>query len=232
MTKTYSLGATARDKSGKGASRATRRQGRVPAVIYGNGQAPTNISLDPLELNKALHRTGFFASLVDLKLDKGNQLVLPRDVQFHPVTDNPIHVDFMRVGSDTVLTVAVPVQFLNDTTCPGIKRGGVLNIVRHEIEVTCRADNIPNKLVADLAAMDIGDSLHISAIQLPDGVKPTIARDFTVATVVAPTIQNEAEDKPAAAAGAEGAAAAGAEGGDAAKKADANKPAAKKPDGK
>jgi len=230
MSKTYSLGATARNKSGKGASRATRRQGRVPAVIYGNGQAPTNISLDPLELNKALHRTGFFASLVDLKLDKGNQLVLPRDVQFHPVTDNPIHVDFMRVGSDTVLTVAVPVQFLNDTTCPGIKRGGVLNIVRHEIEVTCRADNIPNKLVADLAAMDIGDSLHISAIQLPDGVKPTIARDFTIATVVAPTIQNEAEDKPAAA-GAEGAAAAGAEGGDAAKKADA-KPAAKKPDGK
>ncbi|MEZ5648470.1 MAG: 50S ribosomal protein L25/general stress protein Ctc [Alphaproteobacteria bacterium] len=168
MTTTYNMTAMPREKSGKGASRAIRRQGRVPAVIYGNGQTPVNVSLDPLELNKALHRTGFFASLVDLKLDKGSHLVLPRDVQFHPVTDMPIHVDLMRVGADTVLTVAVPVQFLNDTTCPGVKRGGVLNIVRHEIEVTCRADNIPNKLVADLADMDIGDNLHISAIALPE----------------------------------------------------------------
>ena len=216
MSELHSLEAMPRARAGKGAARQTRRDGRVPGVIYGNKQDPVMISLDPKALTRELHKSGFFATLFDLQLDGAKHRVLPRDVQFDPVTDKPIHADFLRVSADTKVHVNVPVIFRNDVASPGIKRGGVLNIVRHEIELICAADKIPHELVFDLTGLDIGDSLHISAITLPEGVASAIAdRDFTVATIVAPSAQKadvEADAAAAAPAAAEGAAAAPAAG--------------------
>jgi large subunit ribosomal protein L25 len=210
MSEVHSLGALPRARAGKGAARQTRRDGRVPGVIYGNKQDPVMISLEPKELLRELHKSGFFATLFDVALDGGKHRVLPRDVQFDPVTDRPIHVDFLRVSADTKVHVNVPVIFQNELASPGLKRGGVLNIVRHDIELVCAADRIPHELLVDLTGLDIGDSVHISAIKLPDGVAPAIAdRDFTVATIVAPSAQ-KGEAEAAAAAPAEGEAAAAA----------------------
>ena len=201
--------ATARERAGKGAARATRRAGQVPGVVYGAKEPPVLIALDPKLLKQYVGHSGFFTRLVDIQLDGKNHRVLPRDVQYHPVTDQPVHVDFMRVSKDAKVTVAVPVVFVNEGQSPGLKKGGVLNVVRHEVELVCPVESIPNSLTIDLAGKDIGDSIHISHIPLPDGVRPTITdRDFTVATVAAPTVQTEEEIKPAAA--AEGAPAAGA----------------------
>jgi len=145
--------------------------------------------LEPKGLRRGLSRTGFFTTLTDIDLDGTAHRVLARDVQFHPVTDQPLHIDFLRVSASTRITVAIPVVFQNEEECPGLRRGGVLNIVRHDIEVDCRADVIPQSLIADLAELEIGDSIHISHIALPDGVVPTIDdRDFTVATIAAPTV--------------------------------------------
>lgn len=208
--------ATLRERAGKGAARATRRAGHVPAVVYGAKEPPVLIALDPKLLKQHLGHRGFFTRLVDIQLDGKSHRVLPRDVQYHPVTDTPVHVDFMRISADAKVTVAVPVVFINEGQSPGLKRGGVLNIVRHEVELLCQADRIPQSLTVDLAGRDIGDSVHISHIPLPEGVRPTIAdRDFTVATVAAPTVVVEEEIRPAAegaaaAPGAEGAPAAGA----------------------
>jgi large subunit ribosomal protein L25 len=217
MSEVHSLEAMPRARAGKGAARQTRRDGRVPGVIYGNKQDPVMISLDPKALMRELHKSGFFATLFDLQLDGGQHRVLPRDVQFDPVTDKPIHADFLRVSADTKVHVNVPVVFQNEPASPGIKRGGVLNIVRHEIELICAADKIPHELRFDLTGLDIGDSLHISAITLPEGVVPAIGdRDFTVATIVAPSAQKADAEAEAAAAAApaavEGAAAAPAAG--------------------
>lgn len=194
MADAYVFHAERRERAGKGAARAARRSGRVPAVIYGSKKEPALVSIDPSELIPELRKTSFFTNLYDVEVEKKAEKVLVRDVQFHPVTDRPQHVDFMRVDPNTKVTVHVPVTFENEAAAPGIKRGGVLNIVRHEVEVRCFATLIPHEIRIDLTGLEIGDSVHISAVKLPEGVKPTIARDFTVATVAAPsTMAAEAE---------------------------------------
>ena len=205
MADVISLTARARDRAGKGAARAVRRAGYVPAVIYGGKDGPLAISLDPKVLRRELGGTEFFTTLTDIDLDGTAHRVLARDVQYHPVTDQPLHVDFLRVSESTSITVAIPVEFQNEEESPGLRRGGVLNVVRHEIEVSCRADTIPHALISDLTDLEIGDSIHISNIDLPEGVTPTISdRDFTVATIAAPTVvRDEALEAEAAALAAE-----------------------------
>jgi large subunit ribosomal protein L25 len=177
-----------RERAGKGAARAVRRAGLVPGVIYGAKKAPDLVAFKPTELLPELNKSAFFTNLYDVKLDGSSERVLVRDVQFDPVSDRPVHVDFMRVEPNTRVTVNVPVIFENEAASPGIKRGGVLNIARHGIELVCLATQIPHEIRVDLTGLDIGDSVHISAVKLPDGVRPTItARDFTVASVAAPT---------------------------------------------
>ena len=181
-----------RERAGKGTARADRRAGRVPGVIYGAKKDPAMITLDPLDLFKELKTGSFMATVYDVGLGAGKERVLPRDVQFDPVSDRVIHVDFLRVSAETTVTVSVPVSFLNEEESPGIKRGGLLNVVRHEIEFICRADAIPQTIEIDLTGMEIGDSVHIASISLPEGVVPTISdRDFTIATVAAPTVVQE-----------------------------------------
>jgi large subunit ribosomal protein L25 len=200
MTETHELSIELRERAGKGAARSTRRAGRVPGVIYGAKQEPLMISLDPRELTHELHKIGFFATLFDLKLDGASHRVLPRDVQFDPVTDKPLHVDFLRVTAESKVLVQVPVEFVNEVRSPGLKRGGVLNVVRHEIELRCAVDAIPRTIVIDLEGLDIGDSIHISEVKLPANVRPTIERDFTVASVAAPSaVRAEALEAQAAA---------------------------------
>jgi large subunit ribosomal protein L25 len=182
------MAATARDKVGKGSARATRREGRVPAVIYGDGKSPLSISIERKQLVKDMDTGSFFTSIYDIQVDGQANRVLPRDVQLHPVTDIPQHVDFLRVGANTTVAVDVPVEFINEDDCPGLRAGGVLNVVRYTVEVSCRPDLIPTSIVVDLANAEQGDSLHISAVELPDGVTPTITdRDFTIATIAVPT---------------------------------------------
>lgn len=238
MADVISLSARARDRAGKGAARAVRREGFIPAVIYGAKEPPITISLEPKGLRRELSRTGFFTTLTDIDVDGTAHRVLARDVQFHPITDRPMHVDFLRVSANTRITVAIPMVFENEEECPGLRRGGVLNIVRHEIEVECRADGIPHSLLADLAQLEIGDSIHISDIALPDGVVPTIAdRDFTVATIAAPTVvrdealEAEAEAEAAEAEEGEEAEAAEAEAGEGAAEGEAEEGEQEKGDG-
>jgi large subunit ribosomal protein L25 len=169
-------------------------------VIYGDKKEPIMISLDPKVLNRELHRGGFMTRLVDIKLDGASHHTLPRDVQLHPVTDLPLHVDFVRVTSATRTHVSVAVVFDNADQAPGIKHGGVLNIVRHELALICGADNIPESIHVDLTGHEIGDTIHISAVKLPAGVTAAIAdRDFTIATIAAPTVATAAESEEAAA---------------------------------
>ena len=195
MAEILTIAAQRRERAGKGPARAARRAGRVPGVIYGSKKDPAMITLDPRELERELKTGGFLATIYNVSIDQDKERVLPRDVQFDPVTDRAIHVDFLRVSAATSVTVQVPVNFLNEEESPGLKRGGLLNVVRHEIEMTCRADAIPSGIDIDLTGLDIGDSIHISMITLPDGVAPTITdRDFTVATIAAPTVVQEDEE--------------------------------------
>ena len=183
------LTATAREKVGKGSAREARRQGNIPAVIYGDKKSPIPIILEQKILVRQLGTGGFFNTLFDIDINGELNRVLPRDVQLHPVTDVPEHVDFLRVSASTKISVEVPVEFIGDDVSPGIKGGGVLNVVRYTVEVSCTPDLIPNNLIIDLSNSEIGDSLHISAVNLPEGVTPTITdRDFTIATIVAPTV--------------------------------------------
>jgi large subunit ribosomal protein L25 len=212
MAESMNLHAEVRERVGKGAARAVRRAGRVPAVVYGGKKEPLLVSLDPRDIRRGLEAGIFFSTIYNL--DVGNQVerVIPRDVHMHPIKTVPQHVDFMRVTADTRITVEVPVHFLNEEECPGLKRGGVINVVRYHVEVVCGIDNIPQGFDLDLAGLDIGDSIHASKLVLPDGVKLTITdRDFTIATVAAPTVVSEEEAAAEAAAGgavpAEGAAA-------------------------
>lgn len=194
MSQSMKLVAETRNGAGKGASRELRRNGRVPAVIYGDKKEPLGVHVEEKALMKLLHTGHFMNSVVELDLGGQIHRTLPKDVQFHPVTDRPTHVDFFRVSANTKVTVAVPVRFVDEAKSPAIKRGAVLNIVRHEVEVVCSPDNIPDDLVASLEGLDVGDSLHISAFRLPEGVKPAIAdRDFTVATIVAPSALKSSE---------------------------------------
>ncbi|MBL8689615.1 MAG: 50S ribosomal protein L25/general stress protein Ctc [Rhodospirillaceae bacterium] len=211
MAENVTLAAERRDRAGKGAARATRRSDRVPGVIYGDKKPPLLISIEQRALERVASKESFFARLATVTVDGESHRVLPREVQLDPVKDRAIHCDFLRVGPKTRITVAVPIHFENEGASPGLKRGGVLNVVRHAVEVYCLADSIPELFTADLTGLDIGDSIHISHVKLPEGVKPTIARDFTIASIAAPTVY--VEEAPVAAAAAEGeAAAAGAEG--------------------
>ena len=190
MSETLTLSAEARDRAGKGASRAIRREGRTPAVIYGNKEEPQAISLNERELVKLLGTGHFMNSVVMINGTR----TLPKDVQFHPVTDRPLHVDFLRIGEHSTVHVNVPVRFENEDASPGLKRGGVLNIVRHELELVCDAAEIPDEIVIDLKGYDVGDSIHISSVTLPKGSESAITdRDFTIATVVAPSGLKSAE---------------------------------------
>lgn len=196
MTQTFPLSAELRARAGKGTARKTRVAGRVPAVIYGGKQTPIMISLDKFAFDRVLHQPGFFTHLFDVTVDGATHRVLPRDVQFHPVTDVPLHVDFLRVSTETRVTLMVPCEFVDQDQSPGLKRGGVLNIVRHEIEVECAADAIPEHITVSCAGFDVNETIHISAVKMPEGVTVTITdRDFTVATIVAPSgLKSEAQD--------------------------------------
>lgn len=200
MSDQLTLSAEARDRAGKGASRALRKQGRVPAVIYGNNQEPLSIHVEGKVLMKMLNTGHFMNSVVMIDVNGKENRTLPKDVQFHPVTDRPLHVDFLRISEHARVTVAVPIRFTDEDECRGIKRGGVLNTVRHELELVCDAAEIPDEIEISLKGLDIGDSLHISAVTLPEGVESAITdRDFTIATIVPSSgAKLEAEDAAAA----------------------------------
>jgi large subunit ribosomal protein L25 len=181
-----------RPRGGTGGARATRRQDKVPGVVYGDGREPENIALNGRELNIIIDRGKFLSTVFELNVDGKKSRVIPREVQLDPVKDWPIHVDFQRIGAGARIRVDVPVRFIGEGLSPGLKRGGVLNVVRHEIEVTCPADAIPDYFEFNLEGLEIGRSVHISAIKLPEGVKPTILnRDFTVATIAGHKIEEE-----------------------------------------
>jgi len=229
------LKATARPRAGKGAARQARREGKVPGVIYGDGRPPELIVLDYSDLWKQVIKGHFTSTVFEVEVNGKKYRVLPRELQVDPVKDLPIHVDFMRIGKDGRIRVAVAVRFINEALSPGLKRGGVLNIVRHDIEVTCPYDKMPAFFEVDLTGLEIGRSVHISSVKLPEGVEPTIkGRDFTIATIAG--AKAEEEVKPAAgaavAAGVEGTAPAAegakAEAGKADDKAAAAKPEAAK----
>ena len=208
MAELTNLAAEPREGVGKGANRSLRRAGRVPGVVYGDKAAQELISLEARELRRAVHTPRFFSTLCNLEVNGNAIRVLPREVQLHPVTDEPLHVDFVRVGRGTTIAVTVPVAFVNEDVSRGLKRGGVLNVVRREVELLCPADAIPREITLDLKDADINDSLHISQVILPEGVRPAIAdRDFTIATISPPTITPEEEEEAAAPEEAEGEAA-------------------------
>jgi large subunit ribosomal protein L25 len=200
MVQTVRIEAEARERAGKGAARATRREGLVPAVIYGAKQEATLIALDPRDVMKEMHKGGWQSHLYEVAVKGGaTERTLMREVQFHPVTDRPVHVDFQRVAAGTRIKVRVPVHFLHEDTCPGIKAGGVLNAVRREVEVLADPDAVPEAFEIDLGAANIGDSLRWSSIKDQFGTKAVINRDFVVATIAPPTVQEEAAPAPAAA---------------------------------
>ncbi len=189
MSEQAVIDAQPREPRGKGGARALRRDGRTPAIVYGGDGEPLCVSLDHNMLERELNRRGFFARLYDLKIGDDTVRVLARDVQVDPVTDAPIHIDFIRYVAGATMAVSVEVLFVGQEESEGLKRGGVLNIVRHEVELVCPIEAIPEHIVADVAGREIGDSIHISDIDLPEGVTPAITdRDFTVATIAAPTI--------------------------------------------
>ncbi len=205
MAELTSLVAQPREGAGKGASRSLRRSGRVPGVIYGDKAPQEMVALETRELRRAMQGARFFSTLCNLEVDGAAVRVLPREVQLHPVTDEPLHVDFVRVGRGATIIVTIPVVFAHEDISRGLKRGGVLNIVRRELELLCPADAIPREIVVDLKDADIGDSLHISHVTLPEGVRPAITdRDFTIATISAPTVFREEEEAEAGEAAPEG----------------------------
>jgi large subunit ribosomal protein L25 len=198
MSEQLTLPAEARERAGKGASRALRREGRVPAVIYGEKKEPLSVHVEEKLLAKMLSTGHFMNSVVMVEVSGKANRTLPKDVQFHPVTSRPIHVDFLRIGEHAQVNVNVPVRFVDEEQSPGLKRGGVLNVVRHELELVCDASKIPDEIVISLAGLDIGDAIHISQVSLPEGSKSAIEdRDFTVATVVAPSAMKSAEEETA-----------------------------------
>ncbi len=189
MAEVETVPASPRESAGKGSARQARRDGLVPAVIYGNKEEPIMLTLERRVLSKELTNPQFYIQLVDIEINGTKHRVLPRDVQFHPVSDTPMHVDFLRFDPNRKITAAVPVAFEGESESPGLKGGGVLNVVRYEVEVLCTADNIPPELILHLAGLEVGDSLHASSISLPEGVEFVISdRDFTIATIAAPTV--------------------------------------------
>ena len=188
MSDTLILPAETRERAGKGASRALRREGRVPAVVYGGKEEPLSIHVEEKLLVKQLGTGHFLNSIVEIVVDGKKLRTLPKDVAFHPVNDRPLHADFLRLSKDSTVHVNVPVLFSNEEDSPGLKRGGVLNIVRHELELICDGDKIPEDIRIDVTGLDIGDSIHISTVALPKGSASAITdRDFTIATIIAPS---------------------------------------------
>ncbi len=220
------LSATTREPSGTGGARAVRGNGKVPGIVYGGSEPPLPVALPFVEVSRRILGGGFLTSVITLDVEGKAIRVIPRDYQLDPLRDMPLHVDFLRITAASILTVEIPVHFINEEESPGLKRGGVLNVVRHAIEVTCPAEEIPNQIVCDLAGLDINDSVHISAVSLPDRVEPTIRdRDFTIATIAAPAgLKEELAEAEAAAAAAAAAEAeaeeAGAEAGETATEAE------------
>ncbi|MEJ6009106.1 50S ribosomal protein L25/general stress protein Ctc [Novosphingobium aquae] len=196
MSDTLTLPAETRDRAGKGASRALRREGRVPAVVYGNNEDPQSIHIEEKELRRQLGTGHFFNSIVEISVGGTTVRTLPKDVAFHPVSDRPLHVDFLRISKDHKVHVNVPVHFINEEASPGLKRGGVLNIVRHELDLVCDPESIPDEVAIDVTGFDLGASIHISHVTLPAGAVSAITdRDFTIATIVAPSgLRSEASE--------------------------------------
>ena len=236
------LKAIKRESTSSGANNKLRSEGLIPAILYGGKDANQNISIQKKDLKSLVNSDTFLSKVLELDIDGKKEKVIPRDVAFHVVSDEPIHIDFMRIVSGKKIILEIPVKFINHADSPGLKRGGVLNIVRRKVELKCPAENIPDEIIVDLAGTDIGTSIKISSVKLNENVVPTITdRDFVIATVASPTVMKEPE-KPAegevSAEGAEGAVPAeGAEAatkdGDAVKKDDKTKEGAeKKPDDK
>ncbi|PCI32657.1 MAG: 50S ribosomal protein L25/general stress protein Ctc [Alphaproteobacteria bacterium] len=177
-----------REKAGKGSSRALRREDKVPAVIYGDKKEPVLVTLKRVDLFKELHKGGFMNTSYEIQVGKTKEIVLPRDVQFHPVSDWPLHVDFLRLAKGATLKIMIPIHFTGEEECLGMKAGGILSVVRHEVEFNCPADAIPESITIDISELDMNDSVHISAVTLPKGVTPVIDdRDFTIATIAVPS---------------------------------------------
>lgn len=195
MAENIEFEASAREHVGKGAARRTRREGLIPGVIYGDKQPPEPITLTYKEIWKQLQTGHFLSTVYTVNVDGKKTKVIPRDVQLDPVRDFPLHVDFLRLAKNATVDVAVAVSFINEESSPGLKRGGLLNVVRHEIELTCPADTIPEKIEVDVGGLDIGDSVHISDIELPGGATPTITdRDFTIATIAGSSASSSEEN--------------------------------------
>ena len=184
---TIDIKAEARSQVGKGSARAARRAGLVPAVIYGNKETAVSVTLDANQWRQLMHKPGIFSQLININVNSETHFVLPRDIQQHPVSEEAMHVDFLRVTKNATVAVGITVEFLNEDKCTGLKLGGVLNIVRSQVELNCPAISIPEKLTVDLEGLNVGHTIHISSIELPEGCTPTITdRDFTVATIAAP----------------------------------------------
>ncbi len=198
MSEQLTLPAEARERAGKGASRALRREGRVPAVVYGEKKEALSIHVEEKLLTKMLHTGHFMNSVIMIDVGGKPTRTLPKAVDFHPVTSRPIHVDFLRISEHTKVTVAVPARFDNEEASPGLKRGGVLNVVQHELQLVCDAAYIPSEIHIPLDGLEIGDAIHISQVKLPEGVTPANTdEDFTVATVVAPSAMKAEEEEAA-----------------------------------
>ena len=201
MADILSIAAQKRDRAGKGNARSLRGDGRVPAVIYGEKKDPESISIAINDITKLYNTGRILSTLLDVDIDGKKHRVIARDVQLHPVRDTILHADFLRLGKGAKIAVEVPVRFLNEETCPGLKSGGVLNVVRYTVELNCPADNIPEDIELDLIEASMGDSLHISEVTLPNGCEPVISgRDFTIATIAAPAAirSDAAEDEEGA----------------------------------
>ena len=194
MSDALTLPAEARERAGKGASRHLRREGRVPAVIYGGKEEPRMIHVEAKELVRQLGTGHFMNSIVEIGIGGETIRTLPKDVALDPVRDTPIHADFLRLAAGGKIDVSVPVVFTNEEASPGLKKGGVLNVVRHELELVCENDKIPGEIVIDVTGKDVGDSIHISEVSLPEGSESAITdRDFTIATLVAPSALKRSE---------------------------------------
>jgi large subunit ribosomal protein L25 len=191
MSTHLKMTAVLRDRAGKGNARATRRTGKVPAVIYGDNKPPVLIAIDNLPIVKALHGGTLFTHLCDLDVDGQKHLVLARDVQLHPVKDTPDHVDFLRVSEKTMITVEVPVHVINDEKAPGVKAGGVLTVALHTLEVSCRADQIPEYINVDVSALKAGESIKVENLELPKNVKATVDAQAAVVSITAPSDEND-----------------------------------------
>jgi large subunit ribosomal protein L25 len=214
MTQVQELKAEARTSTGKGPAYQARQKGLIPAVIYGGTATPENVNIDGRTLERAIEKGGFLTTLLMLDVAGKKTRVIPRQLQIDPVSDRPVHVDFMRLAQGASVHLEIPVHFKGQAESPGLKKGGVLNIVRHEVDLICNADHIPNEILVDVSKLDINESIHISALALPEGAKTKVGRDLTICSIVAPTSVREdqraaaaAADAPAAAAAPEAAAA-------------------------